>query len=372
MKFTVSSSDLLKEITDVSKAIPAKAVLQILEDFLFETEGNVLRITASDTELTLRTEVEVENLSEDGRMTVPAKHIMELLKELPDQPLTIETVSDCAFKCIWASGYSTLPFRSADDYPEISGVGELTSKITFPAATLVEAISSTIYATADDEIRPAMNGIFFDIDTESTTLVASDAHKLICYTADDVKANEKASFILHKKPAGILKTIIDKKDEDNVEIAFDNNNAVFTFGKTVVICRLIVGKYPKYRSVIPQNNFNVLRIDRQQFLNTIKRVSVCSNRASNHVKFDLRPGQLEVSAQDLGFSLAAQETIDCQYEGEELTIGFKSPFMIEILSNFTGDEVIMKFMDDKMAALIMPADQEKEKICGIIMPIMIA
>ncbi len=371
MKFIVSSSDLLKGVLDVSKAIPAKPVLQILEDFLFELEGGTLKITASDTELTLRTEIEVENGIEDGRMTVTAKHIIDLLKELPDQPITITQVSDCTFKCEWSGGESTLPYRSADDYPEIKGTGELVSTINFPAATLVEAISSTIYATADDEIRPAMNGIFFDIDTESTTLVASDAHKLICYTADNVKAEEKASFILHKKPAGILKTIIGK-DVENVEITFDNNNAVFRFDKTEVICRLIVGKYPKYRSVIPQNNFNVLKIDRFRFLNTIRRISVCANRASNHVKFDLKPGSIEISAQDLGFSLSARETIPCDYEGEELTVGFKSPFMIEILSNFTGEEVIMKFLDNKMAALIMPADQEKEKICGIIMPIMIA
>lgn len=357
----------------VSKAIPSKSALPILEDFLFELDQTGLRITASDSELTLRTEVETESIAETGRMTVPAKHLMDLLKELPDQPLTINTISDCAFECSWASGSSTLPYRPADDYPEITGTDETAVKLTFPAQTLVEGINSTIYATADDEIRPAMNGIFFDIDTESTTLVASDAHKLICYTAKGVEASEKASFILHKKPAAILRTVIGKEVE-NVEISFDAKNAEFKFDQTVVICRLIVGKYPKYREVIPQNNSNILKIDRLQFLNTIRRVAVCANRASNHVKFDLAEGYVEVSAQDLGFSIAAHEKIACDYEGAPLTIGFKSPFLVEILSNFGCGEIEMRFLDDKRAALIQPGENEpeREKLCGIIMPIMIA
>ncbi len=372
MNFIISSSDLLKAVTAVSKAIPAKSALPILEDFLFELDQTGLRITASDSELTLRTEIEPESIIEAGRMTVPAKHIMDLLKELPDQPLTLRTVSDSAFECCWASGASTLPYRPADDYPRITGTDETAVRLTFPASALVEGITSTIYATADDEIRPAMNGIFFDIDTDSTTLVASDAHKLICYTANDVQASEKASFILHKKPAAILKTIVGK-DAGNVEISFDAKNAEFRFGQTVVICRLIVGKYPKYREVIPQNNSNVLKIDRVQFLNTIRRVSVCANRASNHVKFDMAEGTVEVSAQDLGFSIAAHEKVACSYEGAPLTIGFKSPFMIEILSNFSCGEIEMKFLDDKRAVLILPGENEEErgKLCGIIMPIMI-
>ena len=242
----------------------------------------------------------------------------------------------------------------------------------FPAQSLVEGISSTIYATADDEMRPTMNGIYFDIDTDSTTLVASDSHKLICYTTKDVKASEKSSFILHKKPAGILKSIIGKETE-TVVISFDSKNAVFKFDQTEVICRLVIGKYPKYRDVIPQNNSNILRINRLQLLNTVRRVSVCANKASNHIKFDLQSGSLEISAQDLGFSIAAYEKIQCQYDGDSLSIGFKSPFIIEILSNMGCDEIVMKFMDSKRAALIVPAEdeQDSEKICGILMPIMI-
>ena len=373
MKLIISSSELLKGVMAVSKAIPAKSPLPILENFLFDLRDNTLEITASDSELTLKTTIQVENSSEEGKIAVPAKHMMDLLKELPDQPLTINTTSDSSFVCSWASGESTLPYFPAEDYPAITGTDETAMTIEFPAASLVDGISSTIYATADDEIRPAMNGILFDIDTASTTLVASDSHKLICYTTADVKAPEKASFILHKKPAAILKNIIGKEVE-NVEISFDSKNAVFKFGQTTVICRLVVGKYPKYRDVIPQNNSNILRINRTQLLNTVRRVSVCSNKASNHIKFDLKSGSLMISAQDLGFSIAAHETIECQYDGEPLAIGFKSPFIIEILSNMGCGELVMKFLDSKRAALVVPAEteEESEKICGIIMPIMIS
>ena len=373
MKLIISSSELLRGVMAVAKAIPAKSPLPILENFLFDLKGNTLEITASDSELTLKTQIETESTAEEGRIAVPAKHMMDLLKELPDQPLTISTSSDSSFVCSWASGESTLPYFPAEDYPAITGTDDTAVTLQFPAQSLVDGISSTIYATADDEIRPAMNGIFFDIDLSSTTLVASDSHKLICYTTADVKASEKASFILHKKPAAILKSIIGK-DAETVDIAFDSKNAVFKFGNTMVICRLVVGKYPKYRDVIPQNNSNILRINRVQLLNTVRRVSVCSNKASNHIKFDLKSGSLMVSAQDLGFSIAAHETMQCQYDGEDLTIGFKAPFIIEILSNMTCGELVIKFLDSKRAALVVPAEEEaeSEKICGIIMPIMIS
>jgi len=373
MKLIISSTELLKGVMAVSKAVPSKSPLPILENFLFDLKGNVLEITASDSELTLRTQIEVENATEEGKIAVPAKHIMDLLKELPDQPLTINTINDSSFICSWTSGESTLPYFPAEDYPEIIGTDETATTLEFPAQSLVEGISSTVYATADDEIRPAMNGIYFDIDTASTTLVASDSHKLICYTTKDTKAAEKASFILHKKPASILKSIIGK-DEETVTISFDAKNAVFKFGLTTVICRLVVGKYPRYRDVIPQNNSNILHINRVQFLNTVRRVSVCSNKASNHIKFDLRSGRITVSAQDLGLSIAAHETIDCQYDGEDLSIGFKSQFITEVLSNMTCGELVMKFLDSRKAALIVPAEteEESEKICGIIMPIMIS
>ena len=373
MKFNVSSTELLKGLMDISKAIPVKSPLPILENFLFVLKDGSLQVTASDSELTLRTEIEVKDIKEEGSMAVPARHMIDLLKELPDQPLSIMTTSDSSFECRWTSGNSVLPFFPADDYPEISTASEDAEKVEFPAQVLAAGIAGTVYATADDEIRPAMNGIFFDIDTDSTTLVASDSHKLICYTTPDVKAAAKASFILPKRPAGVLRAILDK-DDDVVSVSFDPSTVVFKFGKTMMVCRLVVGKYPKYRDVIPKNNSNVLKMGRTQLLNTVRRVAVCANKASNHIKLELKPGQLEVSAQDLGFAIAAYEKTDCDYSGDDLTIGFKSTFLTEILANMNCDDIVMKFADARRAALILPSEEEegKEKVCGILMPIMIS
>ena len=372
MKLTISSTSLLKGLMDVAKAIPSKSSLPILENFLFVLKDGKLEVTASDSELTLRTQIDVDAVGEEGSIAVPARHMLDLLKELPDQPLGIKTVSDSSFECSWASGNSALPYFPADYYPEIKGAGEDALTVEFPAESLVEGIQGTVYATADDEIRPAMNGIFFDIDTAATTLVASDSHKLICYTTKDVKASEKASFILHKKAANVLRSIIGK-DVETVTVAFDSTTAQFTFGATTMVCRLVVGKYPKYRDVIPQNNANILKIDRAVLLNTVRRVAVCSNKASNHIKFTLKPGQLEISAQDLGFALAAYEKISCDYAGDDLTIGFKSTFLTEILANMSCTSMVIKFADARRAALILPAEEEadSEKVCGILMPIMI-
>lgn len=373
MEFNVSSAELLKSILDVSKAIPAKSVLPILENFLFVARDGALEITASDQELTLRTTLPVD-LRDGGSIAVPARQMIDLIKALPDQPISIKTTSDSSFECTWANGNSSLPYFPAEDYPEITGAeGDGALKVVFPAQALADGIGGTIYATADDEMRPAMNGIFFDMGTASTTLVASDSHKLICYTDADLQAPQEASFILHKRPAGILKSLLDKEIE-TVEITFDAASAVFTFGPTTMYCRLIVGRYPKYRDVIPQNNSNILKIERTQLLDTVRRVAVCANKASNHIKFDLKAGQLEITAQDLGFAIAAYEKIACDYSGADLSIGFKSSFLIEILSNMTCETVVMKFADPRRAALIVPAEEEaeSEKICGIIMPIMVS
>lgn len=377
MEFSISSASLLKGIMDVSKAIPTKTALPILENFLFVLKDNILEITASDQELTLRTSIEVTNSVSDGSIAVPARQLIDLLKNLPDQPIEIKTsgsnAAEGSFECIWNSGNSSHPYFSAADYPEIKGTSDNAVKASFPAHTLCEGISSTIYATADDEMRPAMNGIFFDMDPDSTTLVASDSHKLICYTTKDARISEKSSFILHKKPAAILRSILDKEEGD-VTMEFDSSMVVFHFGNTMMVCRLILGKFPDYRRVIPQNNANILRIDRAQLLDTVRRVAVCANKASNHIKMDLSEGQLEITAQDLGFALAAYEKILCDYKGENLSIGFKSSFLIDILNNIDCTTLVMKFADARRAALIIPSEEEESssKICGILMPIMVS
>lgn len=372
MEFNVSSAELLKAMMDVSKAIPSKTTLPILDNFLFVIKEGQLQITASDKEITLRTALPVDCV-EEGSIVVPSSQILDLVKSLPDQPVCIKTLSETSFDCVWSNGNSSLPYYPSEDYPEVSDTIENAEQISLAAANLVEGIGATIYATADDEIRPTMNGIFFDLGTESGTLVASDSHKLICFTDGKLSAPQASSFILPKKPASILKAIIGK-DVEEVCLSKDESSAIFRFGNTVLICRLIVGRYPKYRDVIPQNNSNILQVERARLLNTVKRIAVCSNRASNHIKFDLREGQLEITAQDLSFAIAAYEKLECNYSGQQMSIGFKSSFLIEILSNMTCENVVMKFADARRAALIVPSEEEaeSEKICGIIMPIMVA
>lgn len=374
MKFVTSSSELLKGLMSVSKAIPAKTNEAILENYLFVLGNNSLEVTASDKEITMKTSITVETsgAEDEGRIAVPARQLNDLLKELPDQPLTIRTISDNQFECIWSSGSSTLPFFNPDDYPECKSVEEGFKTVVFTGASLVDGISKTIYASSDEDNRPVMNSIFFDIKPEAATLVASDLQKLTCYTADDVKAAEPCSFILNKRHAAILKSVIGR-DVEEITIEFDSKTVIFKFDITTVICSLVVGKYPDYRTIIPQNNSNILRINRLVLLNTVRRISVCSPKGSNHIKFDLAPGSLEISAQDPGFEIAAHEKVSCQYDGSELTIGFKSTHIIEMLSNMSCEEVVMKFVDKRRSALLQPSEEElkTEKVFGIVMPIMV-
>ncbi len=372
MKFVVSSSELLRGILSVARAIPSKTAFPILENFLFVLKGNTLEITASDEEIRLKTRVEVESAPEEGQIAVPATHITDLLKELPDQPITVGTLNESSFECVWATGKSIFPYFPAEDYPAAPTTDETAVTVSFNASSLLDGIAGTIYATADDEMRPTMNGILFDIDEQFTTLVASDSHKLICYTLRDVQSAVKSSFILHKKSAAVLRSIIDKTAE-KVEVTFDPKHVVFKFNSTVAVCRLIQGKYPRYREVIPQNNANVLKIERQLLLNTVRRIAVCANKASGHIKFELGDASLEITAQDLGFSVSAYDKVACEYDGEELSIGFKSAFLIDILNNMGCKELIIKFADKKRAALIVPApgEDESDKICGILMPILV-
>mgnify|MGYP002624295668 CR=1 FL=1 len=372
MKFSVSSTDLLKAILTVQKAIPAKTTEAILEDYLFVLKGQTLEITASDMELTLKTEITVQNTDEEGSIAVPAKQLTDLLKELPDQPIVITTTNANSFECAWTSGSSTLPFFNPDDYPVFQTPGEAAVTIEVPAQTLADGIASTVYASSDEENRPIMNSIYFDIKPDNTTMVASDLQKLICFTAADVKAPQEASFILNKRHANVLKSILGKDDEA-VSITFDEKIAEIKFGATTMLTCLVVGKYPDYKTIIPKNNSNILKINRAQLLNTVKRIAVCSPKASNHIKFELAPGTLEVSAQDVGYEIAAHEKVECRYDGDELAIGFKSTHISEILSNLDCDEITLKFADKRRSVLILPSEGEagKANVFGIVMPIMV-
>ncbi len=374
MKFVVSSSELLKSVLIAQKAIPMKTSEAILNNYLFVLKGNKLEITASDKEITLKTELEAISVEEEGSLAIPAKQITDLLRELPHQPLPIKVESENSFTCAWTNGESILPYYNAEDYPVIKTVGEGANVASLSSLTLADGISSTVYASSDDANRPTMNSIYFDFKPAGTTFVASDLQKLICFKTNEVKAATDCSFILNKRHAGVIRSILGKEDEETT-ITFDNKIAMFKFGQTTAICCLVSGKYPDYNAIIPKEsvNTNVLNINRVQFLNTVRRISVCSPKASGHVKFSLTQGCLEVSAQDLGFEIAAHETIDCQYEGDDLTIGFKSTHIVEILSNLGSENVLMRFADKRRTAIIIPADDENtsEKVSCIVMPIMV-
>jgi len=374
MKFVVSGTELSACISSVSRVISTKNTIPILDNFLFVLKDGHLNITASDLETTLKASLPIDHIEEEGEITIPAKLLVDSLKEFADIPLEFKTNNNLtSIEITWSNGNSNLPCTNGDDYPTLTPISSEKTKISIEAQTLLEAINRTIYATAEEELRPVMNGIFFDIEQESTTIVASDAHKLVCYTRHDIKSDNAVSFILPKKPASILKTILAKASEP-VAIEFDQKNAYFQFEKFVLVCRLVEGNYPAYRSVIPKSNINKLSINRQDLLNSLRRVSVCSNQASSLIKLTISYNQLVVSAQDLDFSISAQERLNCQYEGEPMEIGFKSTFMIEILANFPHTDVSLELSDPTRAALILPLENSdpNEEITALIMPMMVS
>jgi DNA polymerase-3 subunit beta len=359
----------------VSRVISSKNTLPILDNFLFNLQGNDLEITASDLETTLTTKIRLENVTDGGLVAIPYRILVDTLKEFPEQPLTFDiNPKNLAIKVKSDTGEFNIVGQPAEDYPTKAQVKE-ESKISVrvPSHALLSGISKTIFATADDEMRPVMNGILFELSEEALTFVASDAHKLVRYKRLDVKANQARSFILPKKPASLLKNILGKENSD-VMVEFDEKNALFTLENYTMICRLVEGVYPNYNSVIPANNPNQLTIDRLDFFNSLKRVAPFTNQASNLVKLSLTGNQLEVSAQDLDFSISAFEKLKCQYDGDDMEIGFKSVFLIEILANISAGDVILSLSDPSRAGLLFPAakENEDEDVLMLLMPMMVS
>ena len=373
MKFVVSSTELLARLQSVSRVISSKNSLPILDNFLFILKDGNLSITASDLETTLKTSMMIENVAEEGEITVPAKLLVDSLREFSDQPLEFKTNDTTSILDItWATGNAKLPCTTAEDYPSIAEIDENATTVAINSHILLEGINRTLYATAEEELRPVMNGIYFDIDNSSATLVASDAHKLVCYTRNDIKSESRSSFILPKKPSSVLKNILGKGDEE-VVIRFDSRNATFVFESFNLVCRLVEGNYPAYKSVIPKNNTNKLIINRLDFLNSARSVAVCSNQASSQVRLKLTYNTLTLSAQDLDFSISANENLICQYEGDNMEIAFKSTFLIEILTNLPYTDISLELSDPSRAALILAAGpvDPQEEILALLMPMMV-
>jgi DNA polymerase III subunit beta len=374
MKFVVSSSELLGHLQAISRVISSKNTLPILDNFLFNLSGNDLEITASDLESTLITKMKLENTDGDGTIALPARILLDTLKEFSVQPLTFDiNMETMAVVISSENGKFNVVGQNGIDFPALPAIKK-DKKFSFAinADVLLAGIAKTLFATADDELRPVMGGIFVEASTDKITFVASDAHKLVRYQRMDAHADDNSSFILPKKPASLLKNIL-PKEEGQVTVDFDDKNAFFTLSNYKVVCRLVEGNYPNYNSVIPKNNPRKITIDRVEFFNTLKRVSVFSNQASNLVKLQLKGNQVMVSAQDIDFSISAYERIKCQYEGEEIEIGFKSVFLLEILSNIGSQDVMIELADPTRAGLFLPviSDNESEDLLMLLMPMMI-
>ena len=343
MRFTVSSTALSSRLNALSRVINSKNSLPILADFLFDIHDNVLYLTASDSENVMKTQLELTESDGNERFAIGNHDLLEAVKGFSEQPITfdVDQTTNLA-KISYQNGLFSLPIENADEYPQPQGMEFAAHEITIPNALLAENINRTLFATAQDELRPVMNGIYFDLTPECLAIVASDGHKLVRNRLMTIQG-EPASFILPKKPAGLLKNLLGK-DGGDVVIRFDERNAQINYGEGEIICRLIEGRYPNYNSVIPQNNPNLLTVDRLGLLAALRRVQPFANDSSNLIRFHVEGGTLQLNAEDYDFSKTATERIACEYNGQPMSIGFKGASFIEILNNFECNEVIIKMM----------------------------
>jgi DNA polymerase-3 subunit beta len=372
MKFVVSSTALYSHISSISRVINSKNALPILDCFLFQLKDNTLSITASDSETTVITTIEVSGATEDGSICFVAKNLLDSLKELSERPLefninlqTRETTID------YQNGRYNILGQDPEDFSTMPPLGDDVMKLALLPEVLSDGINSTLFASADDELRPVMNGVYFDIKEDSVTFVASDGHKLVRDRSLSSKGDTAGAFILPKKPAALLKTLLGK-DGEEVSIAFDSRNAVIKFQDYVLSCRLIEGRYPNYNSVIPTGNPNKLVVDRLSLLGAMKRVSVFSSQSSSLIKLSIEEGKVTLSAQDIDYSTSAEETVVCDFAGSPLNIGFKSTFLVEILSNISAENVQIELSDPSRAGIVIPVEQkENNDLLMLLMPMML-
>ncbi|MDR1600818.1 MAG: DNA polymerase III subunit beta [Tannerella sp.] len=372
MKFDVSSTALLNRLQSISKVIATKNTLPVLDSFLFKLEDNRLTIVASDIETRLVTTVDVMNVQGSGLFAISAKMLLEPLKKLPEQPLTFDINDDSMEVFIFfENGKYNFIGQNGDTYPQQKPLNENVMTVSMESQVLLNGISRTLFASADDELRPVMNGVYFDIQADVITFVASDGHKLVRLSNRAVTTEGRASFILPKKPAYLLKTLLPKSSE-SVNVQFDENNACVKTEHFEMTCRLIEGRYPNYSSAIPENNPNEVTIERFPFSRVLERVVVFSNQASNLIKLQLMENLIVVSAQDIDFSTSAEEKIVCRYDGPSFSIGFKATFLIEMLDNISADEIVLKLADPSRACVIVPAENaDDEELLMLLMPMVL-
>lgn len=370
MKFIVSSTYLLKQLQVLGGVINNSNTLPILDNFLFELQASQLTVSASDLETTMSATLDVES-DEDGSIALPARLLLDTLKTFPEQPLTFVVEDNHTVEISSNHGKYALAYADGNEFPKSVEL-EDPSTTTIAGEILATAISKTIFAAGNDDLRPVMSGVFFQFSTEGLTFVATDAHKLVKYTREDIKADQVAEFIMPKKPLNLLKGILAASD-DAVTIEYNDSNAKFTFENSVLACRLIDGKYPNYEAVIPKENPNKLTIDRTQFLNSVRRVSIFSNKTTHQIRLKIAGAELNISAEDIDYSNKAEERLTCDYQGDDMQIGFNSRFLTEMLNNLDADEVQLEMSLPNRAGILTPIDglDEGEQVTMLVMPVML-
>ena len=371
MKFIVSSSLLYKEIQTLGGIINSTNTLPILDNFLFEIDNNKLTLSSSDLESTMTSEIDIESTSTD-KIAISAKLLTDILKTFSEQPLTFIKTDNNTIEISASNGKYSLAYLNGDEFPkQIEILDAHETKIN--GSDLGNAINSTIFASGTDDLRPVMSGVFFQFNSDSLKFVATDAHKLVKFETSKYTANEVSEFIMPKKPLQILKGIL-QNDSADLIIQHNDSNAKFIFDKSSITCRLIDGKFPNYEAVIPKDNPNVLTIDRQMFLNSVRRVSIFSNKTTNQIRLKLAGTLLNISAEDFDFSNKADENLECQYSGDDIQIGFNSKFLIEMLNNLESDMITLSMSHPNRAGIIRPLNESgesKETITMLVMPVML-
>lgn len=369
MKLTIRSEVLLKLVSDLAKAIPAKPAQPILANFLMETHDGLLRITASDGEIALRGLTKPDTIDEQGKAAIPAKILLELLRTLPSGTMTLSTDEGAKTVLIlWGSGDSTLPTFDVGDYIAVAVPGKDANRFTIESENLSEGIGKTIFAVSTDDSKPALCGLFFDLDPTGSHIVASDAARLVCHSFATPDLKAKCSFILPAKAATILKGILQK--EQTVKVVFDEKNVRFMFGAMEMTSRLVVGKFPAYRTIIPSANENILNVNRDQLLNVIKRMSVLAEKKSNIVEVRLSFNSMEIFSEDIDCGTKGQEKFEVDYNGADLRVGLKIPTMADTLSNIASENVEIRIKDERRAVLVQPSEEDrtKEPYEAVLMP----
>lgn len=372
MRFTLSSTALSNRLQTLSKVINSKNSLSILESFLFQVHNGQIAITASDSENMMRTTLNLDEFDTEGDFAIPSHTVLDAVKELPEQPLTFEVNFETYEVTVgYQNGQYQFTAQNAEEYPQTSPIGDDVHVLTIGASVLCDNINRTLFATDNNEIRPVMNGIYFDLTPDCLAFVASDGHKLVRCRYYNIKSEQPASFILPKKPATLLRSVLDKTGDD-VTVKFNGNSAEFHFANGMLSCRLIEGMFPNYNAAIPADNPNELIIDRKSLLSAIRRVLPFASMSSQLIRFHLDNGSLELSSEDLDFATRAKETIVCQYNGQPLQIGFRGDFFTEILNSIDTDDIKILLGDPSRAGIVVPITQpENEDVLMLIMPLLL-